>query len=172
MENEKKQLSMSKERDEFEEINKSFEQFITELQKQPVSKNKIVELSDKFHKAIKLQSKQFIDSKNNNGIQNTKIAINLNRLKIEPKFQVKSDLRYKLWRWAEGFALSSVGILFITIGFILIITPASAEFEIATIFYFNEYDGFTVMDMFALVIIFIGIFFFIRAFIEKDKQLD
>lgn len=163
---------MRKEQDEFEEINKSFDRFITELQKQPVSKNKIIELSDKFHKAIKLHSKQHTASENNNGIQHTKIAINLNTLKKDTKFYTKSNLRYKAWRWAEGIALSSVGILFITIGFILIITPASAEFEIATIFYFNEYDGFTVMDMFALVIIFIGIFFFIRAFIEKDKQLD
>ena len=47
---------------------------------------------------------------------------------------------------------------------------ASAEFEIATLFYFNEHDGFTVSDAFALVVIFIGIFFFIKAFVAQDKK--
>ena len=156
---------MGMERDDFTEINKSFDQFITELQKQPVPENKIIELSNKFHKVIRKKFNQQNDEKNNDIIP----IMNLNILKRERKLFAKSNLQNKARIWTEVLALSSVGILFITIGFILVITPASGEFEIATIFYFNEYDGFTVMDMFALVIIFIGIFFFIRAFIEKEK---
>ena len=53
MDKEKKQLKMGMERDDFTEINKSFDQFITELQKQPVPENKIIELSNKFHKIIR-----------------------------------------------------------------------------------------------------------------------
>ena len=156
---------MGMELDDFTEINKSFDQFITELQKQPVPENKIIELSNKFHKVIRKKFNQLNDEKNKDAVP----LINLNVLKKERKLFAKSNLQNKARIWTEVLALSSVGILFITIGFILVITPASGEFEIATIFYFNEYDGFTVMDMFALVIIFIGIFFFIRAFIEKEK---
>jgi len=159
---------MGLEQEEFAELNKSFNQFITELQKQPVPEKKINELSDKFNQVIQKQSKQIKSPENEK--RETIIAINLKMLNREQKFFEKSNIQYKAGRWAKALALSSVGILFITIGFILVITPASAEFEIATIFYFNEYDGFTVMDMFALVLIFIGIFFFIRAFIEKEKQ--
>jgi len=161
---------MGMEQDEFSEINKSFDQFITELQKQPVPEKKIIELSIKFQQVMHQQSKQFIDSGHESEIQETTITINLKKLNRERNFFEKSNLQYKASKWAKGLVLSSAGILFITIGFILIVTPASPEFEIATIFYFNEFDGFTVMDMFALVLIFIGIFFFIRAFIEKEKN--
>lgn len=160
---------MGMEMDEFYEINKSFDQFIKELQKQPVPENKIIELSVKFHQVIEQQSKQFTDIENKSRIQETTITINLKKLNRERNFFEKSNLQYKAGKWAKGLVLSSAGILFITFGFILIVTPASPEFEIATIFYFNEFDGFTVMDMFAIVLIFIGIFFFIRAFIEKEK---
>ncbi len=156
---------MGMDRDDFTEINKSFDQFIKELQKQPIPENKIVELSNIFHKAIRKKFNQLNDEKNDQIIP----LINLNLLKRERKIFAKSNLQNKARIWTEVLLLSSVGILFITIGFILIITPASAEFEIATIFYFNENDGLTVMDMFALVLIFAGIFFFIRAFIEREK---
>ena len=161
---------MGQEQEKFSDINSSFDLFITALQKQPVPEKKAIELTNKFHQALQQQTTQLIDQEHSNEAQETTISINLKMLKRERKFFGKANLQYKAWRWAKGLALSSVGILFITIGFILVVTPASPEFEIATIFYFNEFDGFTVMDMFALVLIFIGIFFFIRAFIEKEKQ--
>ncbi len=161
---------MGKNQEEFSLINNSFELFIKELQKKPIPENMVLELKEKFQIALNQQFEESTNQENSKIVQETTISINLKMLKGQQNFFEKSNLQYKAGRWAKGLALSSVGILFITIGFILIITPASAEFEIATIFYFNEYDGFTVMDLFALAIIFIGIFLFVRAFIEKEKQ--
>jgi len=160
---------MGMEPKEFGEINRSFDLFIKELQKQPIPEDKAFELKEKLHIALNQQSKQSIKIETRREVQEKIISINLNMLTREPKFFEKSNLQHKAEKWAKRLALSSAGILFITIGFVLIVTPASPEFEIATIFYFNEYDGFTVMDIFALVLIFMGIFLFIRAFIEKEK---
>ena len=65
---------------------------------------------------------------------------------------------------------AAIGILFITVGFFLIVNPATPEMEIVTLFYFNEYDGFTLLDFFALLIIILGIYFFIRAFVKRENR--
>lgn len=161
---------MGKDQDEFSLINNSFELFIKELQKKTIPENMALELKKKFQIALNQQIEQSTNIEKSKEVQETTISINLKMLKGRQKFFEKANLQYKAGRWAKGLALSFVGVLFITIGFILIITPASAEFEIATLFYFNEYDGFTVMDLFALAVIFIGIFLFVRAFIEKEKE--
>ena len=140
---------MSLEQEEFEEINRLFDQFINQLKKQSLTENKSIELTNKFNQSMQQITLKANNLEKSNETQEATITINLKELKRERKFFEKSNFQYKVDRWFKGLALSSVGILFITIGFILIITPASAEFEIATIFYFNENDGFTVMDMFA-----------------------
>ena len=52
-------------------------------------------------------------------------------------------------------------LLIMVIGFAMIIMPAPPAFEIYTVFYFNNNDGVTVMDLVSLLIIFGGIFLFI-----------
>ncbi len=164
---------MPQEMDEKTELDLQFEHFLEELKKKPISRLKAIELEHKFLHAIQVK-----DSFNANetGMPSTafardsEIVLDMEKLLREKNMFSLQKMPENAARWASGLALSAVGILFITIGFVLIVTPASPEFEIATIFYFNEYDGFTVMDMFALVLIFIGIYFFIRAFIAKESN--
>ncbi len=154
-------------------LDKLFAEFLSELEKQPVSKQKAVELENKFlatlnyaygtsHKSItpEILSENPCEA----------ITLNMNKLSREKAPFSISNIHKQASKWALLLVLSFVGILFITVGFLLIITPASAEFEIATLFYFNEYDGFTVMDLIALSIVFIGIYFFLRAFVVTDKK--
>lgn len=57
-----------------------------------------------------------------------------------------------------------IGFLFVTLGFAMIIMPAPPYFEMFTIFYFNENDGVTLMDLISLIIIAIGIYIVVKSF--------
>jgi hypothetical protein len=56
-----------------------------------------------------------------------------------------------------------IGFLFVTLGFAMIIMPAPPYFEMFTIFYFNENDGVTLMDLISLIIIAIGIYIVLKS---------
>lgn len=56
-----------------------------------------------------------------------------------------------------------IGVLFITLGFAMIIMPAPQYFEMFTIFYFNPNDGVTLMDLISLIIIAVGIYIIINS---------
>ncbi|TAG08234.1 MAG: hypothetical protein EAZ13_04895 [Sphingobacteriia bacterium] len=154
-------------------LDKIFAELLAELEKQPISRNKAIELERRFlstmNNAYGVESetnKSVLDS----GNLNEEISLDMNKLLRDKSLFTLSSIPHKVTSWVLILVLSFVGILFITVGFLLIITPASAEFEIATLFYFNEYDGFTVMDLIALIIVFIGIYFFLRAFVATDKR--
>lgn len=153
-------------------IEKVFAELLEELEKQPVSKQKAMEMQHLFlhtmEKAYMVSNNKNINEEDARG--NAEMVLDMEKLLRQQKsFSVK-NLPDKAINWAAGLAYSGVGLLFITVGFLTIVTPTSAEFEIATLFYFNETDGFTVLDAFALVIIFIGVFFFIKAFVAQDKK--
>jgi hypothetical protein len=56
-----------------------------------------------------------------------------------------------------------IGFLFVTLGFAMIIMPAPPYFEMFTIFYFNENDGVTLMDLISLIIIATGIYIIVKS---------
>ncbi|MBH2005717.1 MAG: hypothetical protein I8H66_13620 [Sphingobacteriia bacterium] len=162
---------MSLDQEDNSELEASFNQFITELNKSPVSKAGALEMEQLFFSAMRVKP-EHTDQPNNTSSAHSndaEILHGMQKLLNAKQGFILKEVPEKAARWASFMALSAAGILFITVGFVLITTPASPEFEIATIFYFNEFDGFTVMDMFALVIIFVGIFFFIRAFTQRKK---
>lgn len=90
------------------------------------------------------------------------IIISHNR-KLQRKH--RSDRKKKL---PTIFRIIIAGLL-ITLGFAMIILPAPPYFEIYTIFYFNEQDGFTLMDLISLIIVFCGILMLIMA-VQRDKM--
>ena len=60
-----------------------------------------------------------------------------------------------------------ISVLLITLGFAMIILPTPGVFEIYTLFYFNPQDGFTLMDLISLIIVFCGIYTLIT--IKRNK---
>ena len=56
-----------------------------------------------------------------------------------------------------------IGILFVTLGFAMIIMPAPPYFEMFTIFYFTDNDGVTLMDLISLIIIAVGIYITVKS---------
>ncbi|TAH08729.1 MAG: hypothetical protein EAZ12_07345 [Sphingobacteriia bacterium] len=162
---------MGMEQPSFTDLDKSFQDFLGELQKTAIPEYKRKEIEQTLKDAlISSRTDTFQKNPQTDHSQNL-IHLDLNKLNKRNSLMNSTYIKHSAVRWFSSLAIFSAGLLFITIGFILIVTPATPEFEIATIFYFNEYDGFTVMDLFALVIIFIGIYLFIRAFIAKEKDV-
>jgi hypothetical protein len=62
-----------------------------------------------------------------------------------------------------------IGILFVTLGFAMIIMPAPPYFEMFTIFYFTENDGVTLMDLISLIIVATGIYIIVRSIYNKKS---
>ncbi len=63
-----------------------------------------------------------------------------------------------------------ISVLLITLGFAMIILPTPPSFEIYTIYYFTNNDGFTVMDLISLIIVFCGIYTLITAKKSSNKS--
>lgn len=59
-----------------------------------------------------------------------------------------------------------IGLLFVTLGFSMIIMPAPPYFEMFTIFYFTINDGVTLMDLISLIIVAVGIYIVLQTMIN------
>jgi hypothetical protein len=162
---------MGMEQPSFTDLDKSFQDFLLELQKTAIPEYKKKELEQKLQDALISSKKDSFQKDLQTADSQNLIHLDMNKLNKRTSLMNSTHIKHRAARWASSLALFSAGLLFITIGFTLIVTPASPEFEIATIFYFNEYDGFTVMDLFSLMIVFMGIYLFIRAFIAKEKDI-
>ena len=64
-----------------------------------------------------------------------------------------------------------IAVVFIILGLAMIILPAPKYFEMFTILYFNNNeDGFTLMDLISLIIVLTGIFFLVTSLIKLSKK--
>ena len=70
----------------------------------------------------------------------------------------------------KKIVLCIIGLVMITLGFAMIILPAPPNFEMFTVFYFNEDDGVTIMDLISLIIVFAGVFLLISTVRKKEEM--
>lgn len=68
----------------------------------------------------------------------------------------------------KRMVLLLIGVVIMTLGFSMIIMPAPPYFEMYTIFYFNDHDGITIMDVISLLIILIGVYLVIVNISKKS----
>jgi hypothetical protein len=59
-----------------------------------------------------------------------------------------------------------ISVIMITLGMAMIIMPAPPYFEMFTVFYFNDNDGVTIMDIISLLIVFTGVYLFLSALLK------
>jgi hypothetical protein len=64
--------------------------------------------------------------------------------------------------------LMLIGVMMIVLGFAMIIMPAPPYFEMFTIYYFNQDDGVTLMDLISLTIVLSGIYLFLRTIYKNQ----
>lgn len=83
-------------------------------------------------------------------------------------FNSKATTKYLKIERSNKIILMVIGIIMITLGFAMIIMPAPPYFEMFTIFYFSPDDGVTLMDLISLIIVFAGIYVFVRSLYKKN----
>lgn len=83
------------------------------------------------------------------------------------KFNSKSSTQYLKIERSNKFIFMAIGAIMITLGFAMIIMPAPPYFEMFTIFYFSRDNGVTLMDLISLIIVFAGVYVFVRPLYKK-----
>ncbi|MES2826835.1 MAG: hypothetical protein V4687_01715 [Bacteroidota bacterium] len=78
----------------------------------------------------------------------------------------KINIKLGISRFIRGI----IGLLFVTLGFAMIIMPAPPYFEMFTVFYFNPNDGVTLMDLISLIIVAVGIYIMINALLNLKND--
>jgi hypothetical protein len=63
-----------------------------------------------------------------------------------------------------------VSLLIIMLGFAMIVLPTPPSFEMYTLFLFNDHDGFTLMDLISLMIVFAGIYALITSVYKQRER--
>jgi hypothetical protein len=79
----------------------------------------------------------------------------------------KTSKKYLAQERLKKGVVIAIGIIMITLGMAMIIMPAPPYFEMFTIFYFNQNDGVTLMDLIALLIVFTGVYLFLSSVLKN-----
>ena len=146
-----------------EELNQKLSEFINLLNASQLDSENIKLLQHKINGALekKLSGKLLIKEIKEVSLsdidkleQLDKLEFLLNNHHLDSKQTNKITFSGKFIRMIQII----IGFLFVTLGFAMIILPAPPYFEMFTIYYFNEDDGVTLMDLISLIIIAAGIF--------------
>lgn len=178
MENRK---SISEQITRFQEIDQSaasveekLDELIALFEKSNLDSNTVKRLQNKFNQAIN-ESKspadsfkifQDLDNKNNSRLE---MVDDLESLLSNYQVDSKVSKKYLFAENLLRLVLMLTSIALMVFGFALIVMPATPEFEMFTIFYFTTDDGFTLMDLIALLIVFAGVYLFIRSVLKFNS---
>jgi hypothetical protein len=153
-------------------IDKKLNEIIELLSTKDINTDTAKEFQQRFDTAIKksgIQSHQveaFKNLDNSNASREElldEFSILLSTNQFGSKISKKQDRGERL----SKIVLVVISIVMITLGFGMIIMPAPPYFEMFTIFYFNENDGITIMDLISLLIILAGVYFLIKAVVRN-----
>ena len=151
-----------------EELNQKLSEFITLLDQSQLDSENIKLLQLKINGVIdeKLSNERLIEEIKEVSLadidklaQLDKLEFLLNNNHLDSRKPNKISLTGKFLRIIQII----IGFLFVTLGFAMIILPAPPYFEMFTIYYFNENDGVTLMDLISLIIIAAGIYIIVKS---------
>ena len=83
-------------------------------------------------------------------------------LLLSNKVDSRAAGNYLKAKRVNSFLLIVIAVAMVTLGLAMIVIKAPPYFEIFTIYYFTPYDGITLMDVIACIIILIGIYILVR----------
>lgn len=147
------------------------EEFLALLEKSDLDSKNIKDIKGRINKTLdqKLKGVALIEEVREVSLaeldkmeQLDKLELLLNNNHFDTSDAKKVNIKSGISRLAKGV----IGLLFVTLGFAMIIMPAPPYFEMFTIFYFNENDGVTLMDLISLIIVAVGIYIMINAILN------
>jgi hypothetical protein len=155
-----------------EEIIKKLNDFMSLISESKLDLQGLINIKSKLntsiddlinHGNIIKEIQEVSDSKLDKLEQLDKLEFILNNNYIDSKQKKENGFQDQLKRILKII----IGFLFVTLGFAMIIMPAPPYFEMFTIFYFNQNDGVTLMDLISLIIIAIGIYIVINTLTNR-----
>jgi hypothetical protein len=147
------------------------EEFISLLEKSDLDSENVKDIKGRLNDSLdqKLNGGSSIKEVRNLSLsdldkmeQLDKLELLLNNTHFDSSDAKKINFKSVVSRLVKGI----IGLLFVTLGFAMIIMPAPPYFEMFTIFYFNANDGVTLMDLIALIIVAVGIYIMINAMLN------
>ena len=147
------------------------EEFISLLEKSDLDSKNIKEIKGRLNKSLdeKLVGSHTINEVKDLALsdldkmdQLDKLELLLNTNHFDSRDAKKINYKLGISRIVKGI----IGLLFVTLGFAMIIMPAPPYFEMFTIYYFNVNDGVTLMDLISLIIVAVGIYIMINAMLN------
>jgi hypothetical protein len=135
-------------------IDKKLDELVELLANSNVSSAKAEALKQRFNHAVK-------HTGDNNYIEGHSDEFSITLLSNQADSNV--TIRYLRSQRFSKIVLTAISITMMVLGLGMIIMPAPPFFEMFTIFYFNQNDGITIMDLISLIIMLAGIYFLIKA---------
>ena len=151
-----------------EELAQKLTEFMSLLEKSELDSDNIRLLQDQLNGALdkKLTGKTLIRELQDVSSSNLDQMDQLNQLEFllnNNHLDSRQASKISVGEKAGRIIKVLIGFLFVTLGFAMIILPAPPYFEMFTVFYFNENDGVTIMDLISLIIIAVGIYIIVKS---------
>lgn len=140
--------------------------FISTISGEKLDNEVLQSLQKKFIDAIELSA----EPKALKHISDTRpkdLHNDLDQLLFINKLDKSAQKKFSVYRAFDIVIRLFIAVLLIILGFGMIIMPAPPYFEMFTLFYLNPNDGVTIMDVFSLIVAFIGIYILVRTLIKK-----
>jgi len=157
------------------DIEQKLDELILLLKQCNLDSNTVAKFQTKLNKAfeeskfnsVSLKLFQDLDTKN---LTRLEMANDLENLLFSHNLDSKVSKKYLMAEKLMKFVLMLASLTLMVLGYALIVMPATPDFEMFTIFYFTTDDGFTLMDLIALLIVFTGVYLFIRSVVKFNWQ--
>lgn len=148
--------------------------FLKLLNESDINSLKIKGFEDKIAGAFKLNRlkhgnvEAFEALDNQHGLSREELLDNLDGLLSQHYFDSNITKKHSKQDLTKRTLLVLAGTVIITLGFAMIILPAPPYFEMFTVFYFNDNDGVTIMDIISLLIVFAGVYLVVVNMVKKN----
>ncbi|WP_207532897.1 hypothetical protein [Desertivirga arenae] len=153
-------------------IEQKLDELILLLNESDLDSATVQRLQTKFNTALSKEEDRFkaFQKLDDPWSSRLEMADDLENLLSTYQVDSKASKKYLYAERLLKFVLMLTSIVLITLGFSLIVLPQPAEFEMFTIYHFTTDDGFTLMDLIALLIVLAGVYLLIRSIIRTNNN--
>jgi len=153
------------------DVEKKLDELIAVLQSGNIDSEKLKQYQKKFNDAVEQCSLAAFKQLDNGALSREEMLNNLGALLQQHPVNSKMTAKLVKKSTSKRIVLGLIGLIMVTLGFAMIVMPAPPYFEMFTIFYFNNDDGVTLMDLISLLIILCGIYLLVTSAIKHKKGI-
>ena len=158
-----------------EAVDKKLDELLFLLENSKLDSVMVSKIQHKFNSALDQsrlseESLKLFQQLDINNASRLEMAENLEGLLSNYKLDSKISKKYILAEKLTRLVKMSAGIIMISLGYAMIVMPATPTFEMYTIFYLTADDGVTLMDLISLLIVFGGVYLFITSVAKINRQ--